>query len=193
MSTMGSITCAALVMLAFVVAGLAQTVFLKSAVSSRFAWPIDGGRSLGGRRIFGDNKTLRGFVVMLPAVTLCFAAVGLGASRGVFGGGVWPLTTAEWALLGLAAALGYTLGELPNSFVKRRLGIPPGEHPAHPIGRRVVFVVDQLDSIVAAMGVIALLVPTGWVFWAVCLGAGAVLHWLFNVLLHVIGVKRRAA
>lgn len=115
-----------------------------------------------------------------------------GAGKAVMAGG-WDLSGWQWAGLGFAAALGYTLGELPNSFVKRRLGIEPGEAPAHAIGRRVGFVVDQLDSIVAAMLVISLLVPTDWVFWVVCLGMGAMIHWLFNVLLHAIGVKRRAA
>ena len=36
--------------------------------------PIDGGLELGGRRLFGDNKTWRGVVVVVPA-SAAFAAL----------------------------------------------------------------------------------------------------------------------
>ena len=46
----------------------------------------------------------------------------------------------SWLALGLALGLGYSLSELPNSFVKRRLGIPPGgvskRRDARPVRRR---------------------------------------------------------
>jgi hypothetical protein len=188
-----SMTCAALVTGAFVLAGFGQTLFLRSALSARFSAPLDRGLTLRGRRIFGDNKTLRGIVVLVPAVTLCFAGLGALAASGVFGRGLWPLDTVGWVRLGLASAMGYALGELPNSFVKRQLDVPPGEAPRHPLGRRVAFIVDQLDSIIVALIIIAVMVPTDWIFWVACLVAGAILHWLFNVLLYTLGIKTRAA
>ena len=51
------------------------------------------------------------------------------------------------ALLGLA----WWIGELPNSFLKRRLGIPPGEHRRSPAGA-LISLLDQADW-----------VPTAWI------------------------------
>lgn len=184
--------CALVVLSCFVVAGVAQTLFLKSEVSALFAAPLDRGRTLRGRRLLGANKTWRGVVVLIPAVTLCFAFAGALAVRGVLGPGLWPLTQLQWAGLGLAAGVAYALGELPNSFIKRQLDVAPGEQPAHWLGRKVAFFFDQLDSIMAALLMIALWVPTDWRFHLASLGLGALLHWLFNVVLWLIGVKREA-
>lgn len=184
--------CALVVLSCFVVAGVAQTLFLKSHVSALFAAPLDMGRTFRGRRIFGQNKTWRGLVVLIPAVTLCFAVAGALATRQVLGDELWPLTQLQWVGLGLAAGVAYALGELPNSFIKRQLGVEPGAQPEHWLGRKVAFVVDQLDSIMAALVMIALLVPTDWRFHLASLGLGALLHWAFNVVLWLIGVKKVA-
>ncbi|MCC6375178.1 MAG: CDP-archaeol synthase [Moraxellaceae bacterium] len=45
---------------------------------------------------------------------------------------------------GLLAGIGYVLAELPNSFIKRRLGIGAGEVPTR--GKYLVILADQLDS-----------------------------------------------
>ena len=37
--------------------------------------PLDGGLTFRGRRMFGENKTARGFVVMVPATALAFPLV----------------------------------------------------------------------------------------------------------------------
>jgi CDP-diacylglycerol--serine O-phosphatidyltransferase len=46
--------------------------------------------------------------------------------------------------LGLILGLAYILFELPNSFVKRRLGIKPGEIPER--NKYIFIIMDQLDS-----------------------------------------------
>ena len=60
----------------------------------------------------------------------------------------------SWVALGLALGLGYSLFELPNSFVKRRLGIPPGGRSR----RRAIaqYVVDQGDSAISGTLALAL-------------------------------------
>ena len=78
--------------------------------------------------MFGEHKTLRGFVVMIPAAAVSFvalaAAVGDPAAAGL-----WPLTPLGYAGLGAFAGFGFMAGELPNSFIKRQLGIRPGDCP----------------------------------------------------------------
>ena len=138
---------------AFVLFAPLLVAAMLSAVVCRFdLWrvlyvPVDMGAKLRGRRVFGDNKTLRGFVV---AIVGCVGAVAvektlpLPASLCVV-----DYANANPLLLGSAMGLGAMLGELPNSFVKRRLDISPGEHTDGP--RRVVFYLwDQLDLLTGA-------------------------------------------
>jgi CDP-diacylglycerol--serine O-phosphatidyltransferase len=93
------------------------------------------------RGLFGANKTWRGFVVV-PLLTAGGALLLLP--------GEWLLGEkapigAAWLLpAGFLAGLGYMLGELPNSFLKRRLGIAPGATPER--GRQFFVLLDQLDS-----------------------------------------------
>ena len=95
------------------------------------------------QRAFGANKTWRGFIVV-PALTAAAALVLLPlewllAERSPFAGH-------SLLFAGAIAGLGYMLGELPNSLVKRRLGIGAGELPQQ--GKVITIAVDQLDSAV---------------------------------------------
>jgi len=73
-------------------------------------------------RLFGANKTWRG-ALMMNAGTVA----GVGMLLGI----------ANWA------------GELPNSFFKRRLGIPPGEQRRSPSGV-AISLFDQADWVPVA-------------------------------------------
>ena len=108
--------------------------------------PLDGGLTLRGRRLFGDNKTWRGAVVTIGTTTLAaWALAQLSAC-------CWSLPTlvpfaeAHPVSWGLLLGTGYIVGELPNSFAKRQLGIAPGAAGRGTAGR-VFWVVDQLDSL----------------------------------------------
>ena len=186
--------CALFLIIAFVLAGLAHSAWLRSPVSRRLAIPLDGGARFRGRRIFGDNKTIRGFVVMIPAAAATFGALALAA--GVLpttAGGLWDLTPAAYTALGAWAALGFMLGELPNSFVKRQLDIAPGEAAGGRVAAVVGFVVDRLDSIVGMLAAVSVAVPTSWTTWMWVIVLGPAIHWSFSVLLYRLGVKARPA
>ena len=75
MTRVDSAAAALFILAAFTLAGAAQTVWFAAPQSRAFALPLDGGATLRGRRIFGSNKTLRGFVVMVPAAGFAFAAL----------------------------------------------------------------------------------------------------------------------
>lgn len=97
--------------------------------------------------LFGANKTWRGFIVM-PIITMPGALL------------LWlilhfsglPLTTDtlqhSWPVLGLLLGFAYVLFELPNSFIKRRMGASPGQVPSK--GRLFYIALDQIDSGVGA-------------------------------------------
>lgn len=92
---------------------------------------------------FGKNKTWRGVIVM-PLVTVPGALL-LGSLSDILPERL-ALTLADVSLiiLGLSLGLGYVIFELPNSYIKRRVGIAPGATPTR--GRLFFIAMDQLDS-----------------------------------------------
>jgi CDP-2,3-bis-(O-geranylgeranyl)-sn-glycerol synthase len=187
--------CGLFLIVAFVLAGLLQSLWLRSRISQVLAIPLDGGRTFRGRPILGENKTLRGFVVMIPAAALAFAAVAIVVSlpRGVPPATLWQLTPAGYAALGAWAGFGFMAGELPNSFVKRRFGILPGQAPASSLTTAICFAIDRTDSIIGMLAALTVAVPTPWTTWMLVLILGPLIHWLFSWWLFRMGVKRRPA
>jgi hypothetical protein len=183
------VAAAAFLLGAFVLAGAAQTAWFASSLSQRFKVPIDGGLTFRGRRILGEHKTLRGFVVMVPAAAASFTvlAAWLGTSR------LWPLSLGAYASLGAVAGFGFMAGELPNSFVKRQIGIAPGMGATGPIRSAAQFAIDRLDSGLGMLCAVRLLVPLSPMTWALVLLAGPPLHWMFSVLMFRLGLKARPA
>ncbi len=90
---------------------------------------------------FGANKTWRGFVVV-PLLTafgaICVWPIEQSLDKAIYPQGFGLLLAGFWA------GVGYMLAELPNSFIKRRLGIASGAVPEQ--GKYVVILMDQLDS-----------------------------------------------
>ena len=127
--------------LPIIVGGVLHMVFVTRQWLNFLAVPVQ-------KRLFGANKTWRGFIIM-PIVTIL---------------GVWITQILEplwqdWLLVslqdisivGIGSVLGlsYVLFELPNSYFKRRLGVAPGETPKQ--CRYCFILLDQLDS---AFGII---------------------------------------
>jgi CDP-2,3-bis-(O-geranylgeranyl)-sn-glycerol synthase len=92
--------------------------------------PIDFGKKFfDGKPIFGRNKTVRGFLFGLVAGTV----VGLIESA---------FFTEYPILFGFLLSLGALFGDLAGAFVKRRLGLSPGD---------LLPVIDQVDFIIGAI------------------------------------------
>lgn len=149
--------------------------------------PVDGGATLRSRRLFGDNKTWRGMIVMGAGV---WVATGLLAR--------WPwywsklpveLTTAGPAAVGLLLALGTVLGELPGSFIKRQLDIAPGAQRRSGVGM-LISMWDQGDFV---PGIAVLLIPL-WVMplrqIALSFVAVSVLHLAISGAGYALGVRK---
>lgn len=118
----------------------------------RFGWfgflatPMDRGRSFRGRPLFGRSKTFRGPLAVAAGAALVYAAQ-RGALHGVDALARIELVdyrSLPGAWLGAVVGAAAELAELPNSFVKRRLGIAPGATTRGPLS--VLFYVwDQTD------------------------------------------------
>jgi hypothetical protein len=193
MAILDPLACAFFLIVALMIAGIAQTVWFATEWSRTMTFPIDGGVTLRGRRLFGENKTLRGFVVMVPATAAAFVVVVLVAASGSpAAAGLWNLSPLGYAALGAWAGFGFMVGELPNSLVKRQLGIEPGR-AARGVAFLWQFLGDRLDSGIGMLIAVSLAVPTPWRVWAFVLVLGPAIHWAFSVLMFRLGIKQRAA
>ncbi len=123
-------------------AALAHAPVLRYDLLKPLKRPIDGGSG-----VFGDNKTWRGALMMWSgtvAGTLALDRVEEFRER-------LPAELRETppAVYGALLGAAVVLGELPNSFAKRRLGIAPGGHRLSPAGAAIALF-DQADFVLAA-------------------------------------------
>lgn len=103
--------------------------------------PVDMNRRIDGKRIFGDNKTWRGVIFGVLAGTLIALVQGYLYELRTFRS-ISMVDYSHPILLGFLMGLGDHVGDLFESFMKRRLDIRPGD-PFIPF--------DQLDGPIGAM------------------------------------------
>ncbi len=122
-----------------------------------------------GKRIFGNNKTFRGF----------FFGWGIGFGVGliegfVFGFDKFPI------LFSVLVPLGALLGDLTGAFIKRRLGIAPGG---------LLPIVDQVDFVV---GAVVFSFPLAMISWQVAITVLLItppIHLFTNFLAYKLKLK----
>src|SRR4030042_1423996 len=119
-----------------------------------------------GKRVFGKNKTFRGFFFGLAIGV----AVGIAESY-LFG---YPV------LFSVFSPLGALLGDLAGAFLKRRLNIPPGG---------LLPVIDQIDFVV---GAVVLSLPLAIVSWELAVAVLIItppIHLFTNYLAYRLKLK----
>jgi len=134
--------------------------------------PIDFGKKFfDGKPILGKNKTFRGF----------FSGLALGMTVGFVEGAFFQYPTSDQGVLfGFLLALGALFGDLAGAFIKRRLGLAPGD---------LLPVIDQVDFIV---GAILFSLPLHIVFWELVVTVLIItpfIHLLTNFAAYKLGLK----
>jgi len=130
---------------------------------------------IDGRRIFGNNKTFRGF----------FFGWAVGFFVGIMEGFVFGFDKVP-VLLSVLIPVGALLGDLTGAFIKRRLDIAPGG---------LLPVVDQIDFVVGALVFSLPLALTNWqgLSWqliVVVLLVTPPIHLLTNFLAYRLKLKK---
>ena len=180
-----------------VVAGIIHMILIKLPVLTPLLRPVDGGATLGdGKRLFGDNKTWKGFVSMPLGTAIAFIGLELLTRSSALvhdlcivdfqSGGF--LTTGLG--LGIFLGIAYCLAELPNSFIKRRLEIPPGQNVSGVKGF-FFMVIDQVDSSLGCSIALAIVVPMPVIDVLVIASIGGFFHYSCAVLLYYVGLKKQ--
>ncbi len=144
----------------------------------RLAGPIDNNGHWRGRRIFGQNKTWRGFIC---GVGLALVVIWLQHLAYLYWGAIKEISLFDYRrpmIFGVGFLLGFgaLIGDLVKSFVKRRIGIKPGE-PFIPW--------DQIDQVIGAALFVSILF---WPPWQVVITA-LVFVFFGTIITNQIGYK----
>ncbi len=135
-----------------ILGGVFNMLFTKTQGYKKYAKPIDGGKKLrDGCYIFGENKTWVGFASMVVFTSLAQTFWGINSSLLGFEHyndfyNLHDNTLFFNMFLGALLGFAYMVCELPNSFVKRRIGILPGKTKKSKLGI-LFFFIDQFDSV----------------------------------------------
>tara|TARA_B100001115_G_scaffold181956_1_gene177263 strand:+ start:3775 stop:4290 length:516 start_codon:yes stop_codon:yes gene_type:complete len=128
---------------------------------------------------FGAHKTWRGIIFL----SLFASMFSLPAA---YGSGAIPLKQA--ALLGAGLGLSYALAELPNSFLKRKLGIASGQRSqSFP---KLQILIDKSDSLIGTLIFYSLFIHLNWPQIALLFSLGLALHFSLSFLIWQIGLKK---
>lgn len=156
-----------------IISNVIHIIIVKKNYFSTLATPIS-------KKLFGDNKTWRGFVVVPVLNALVFMCINFWRPN---------FSLLQGLGLGLLLGIAYVLFELPNSLVKRKVGIAPG---AQSVNNRFLFMlVDKADS---SLGVS---IFSYFLFQLSCYQTSALLlssilvHSFFSFILLVAGIKKQ--
>lgn len=168
-----------LLSLPLVVGGIVHMIAVKADTLSYFKKPIH-------QSSFGQNKTWRGFIVMplatWPGVLLAQKL------ESVFDLNTPLLVNNSSFILAMVLGLGYCLAELPNSFMKRKLGIKEGQTSNR--YKWFFIILDQADSAIGCMLAYRLVISISFQTMALTVLFGTLIHLILNVLLYKIGVRK---
>lgn len=142
-------------------------VFCKNILKF-LAKPIDKGKKLGGKPIFGENKTWRGLLVAVVFATIITFIQYLLKNSTT---SIIIVDYSNWLILGFLLGLGAILGDLIKSFFKRRIGKKSGQ-PWIPF--------DQLDYTIGAILFVSIIFFPGWGIVITALILDFILHIIVN-------------
>ena len=180
-----------------ILAGVFNMLFLKIPFLKSHCRPIDGGKNwTDGKRIFGDSKSVLGFLLMTALAGILevfwgFLLQGLGQNKRSLLYLYFENTPVFNFLIGMLFGFFYMLFELPNSFIKRRLSVSAAEQGDKRRGLKLFFfILDQIDSmfgIMLCLGILAHLTPAQTVF---AIFLGGLTHVFVNCLLILFRVRK---
>lgn len=146
---------------------------------------IDFGHRFRGKRIFGDHKTVRGFVVgvslgMLIAVLQHWLLVNDLVNQDFL---IFPRyhSLSNSIILAFLMGFGALTGDALKSFIKRQVGIEPGS---------TMLFADQLDYIIGSLAFIFLVFSIPFKNIAIYVGTGFILHILSGIFSQATGMKK---
>ena len=192
------IICMYITLIPLIFTGIFNMVFCKLKVCMKLSKPMDFGKSLkDGKRIFGDNKTFKGFIGYMVISIVCTVLWGILCDNVAylqkhnFLYVNYDNTLVYNIIMGLLIGLAYAMFELPNSFIKRRLGIESGNTlNTNNVLKYIFAIVDQCDSLIGCVLVIWLVYPLGLANYILYVFLGLVTHLAVNMILFIFKLRK---
>ena len=178
-----------------VIAGILNMIWCKNNSFNIPNIPMDMNKNfIDGKRIFGNNKTWKGFFGYIVLNIICSLIIGIICN--VFNLNNYNYfyidkqnTIVTNLIIGLLLGLAYALFELPNSFLKRRLDIEEGK-TAKGFKRYFFIFLDQADSVFGVVLVVSFFHNMSLVFYLLYVLLGAFTHIIFNMLLYILKLRK---
>lgn len=166
-------TAGILVFIPLIISNVLHMVIVRKDLFSGWAQPIH-------LLALGRSKTWRG-ILIVPSLNALLTPI----TAMLFGleGQPWQ----EFALLGFALGLAYVLAELPNSWVKRKVGIQSGERSSR--FPTLQTLIDKLDSTLGVLAVYGIWYATPMIQWLTLLTLAFCIHLCASWILVQLKVK----
>ena len=145
--------------------------------------PLDFGKTYRGIRIFGDNKRVRGLLFGMLVSTIA-----LYLQQYLYKNSSWAVEISQGVdysalpvlLLGPLFGFGALAGDAIESFVKRRIGVKPGD---------LWFPFDQIDYIIGGLLASMLVIVLDLQQYTVVFVVWFVMHIIFTYIGYLLGVR----
>ena len=157
--------------LPLMMANLSHMVCIKLDLFPQLARPI-------AVRYFGESKTYRGFILLILFTAFyCVSLVYL-----------FSFSFDSFAVVvGAVLGFGYALGELPNSFVKRRLNIESGGHGKW---KWLQLIVDKIDSLIVLIPVYYIISDISFIQAVFLFLLSFSIHVVLSFIIWKLGLKK---
>lgn len=137
--------------------------------------PVDFNKTINGKRVLGDHKTLRGlFFGTIIAIIIVFIQKSLMSIDFFKTISLIDYDNTNFVLLGFILGFGALLGDMLKSFFKRRIDIAPGKD---------WFIFDQLDWVLVSLLLLHIIYVPPFAIIAICI----VLFLIIHILIKQIG------
>ena len=150
-------------------------------VFKKLAIPVDFGKTMGGQPLFGRTKTWRGIIFAMIGGEIAFLLLYWFCTYEGFLNYVFFDATELPIWLGFLLGLGAIIGDLIESFIKRRFKRESSSR---------WFPWDNIDYLIGGYVVWVFFVDVEWYIYLVTLIIGLVLHVIFNLIGYALKIKK---
>lgn len=170
-------------LLPILVAGVLLIIAIKHKKLLQLNCPVDRNVKFLGQPLFGKNKTWRGILIyVVVSIIVCFL-LWLGTQQ--YFAWIHPIFKHNPIIVGLLYGGSYSIGELINSFIKRRLKIPAGQSTGN-----LQYAFDVIDGMIATIIVLSIVYGANILQLVLILFIGTTLHLTTDIFMRRHRLKR---
>ena len=174
-------------------------VLLKIGFLNSLNKPIDNNLVLkDGKRLFGDNKTIRGFITYIFSTVIISIMWGFLCEKITFLNNnnlLYQVYKNELVFnlsIGFLFGCAYAIFELPNSFLKRRFDVSDSNRKDLKKLKRFVFrIFDLIDSAIGCVLVLAIYCKMTILQYILLVMLGGILHYVIVAILYMLKIKKQ--